>query len=151
MPQIEYISLKDNTHYRDIKRIFRDSFDTTHYSWSNIIRAWKFRDPSVSFAFYSTKTKSIIGFVLAYYMSKAPNGLYISYIALQESERGVKLGTSIMRGFVSHYVSYGCSVSLVASSLEIESWYLRNGFNKSGCRHLLTSHPYKTRIKSKQK
>ena len=151
MAQIEYISLKDNTYYRDIKRIFRESFDTTNYTRSNIIRAWRFRDPSVSFGFYSTKTKSIIGFVLAYYKSKAPNGLYISYIALEETQRGAKLGTSILKGYVSHYVSHGCNVSLVASSSEIESWYLRNGFNKTGRTFLLTTHPYRTRIKSKQK
>lgn len=145
---IEFIRLTDNTHYRTVKSIYRESFSESQvFTRSDIIRSWKYRDPSISYGFYDTKKGEIVGFMLAYHSSLSVNSIHISWIVMKDSEKGKGTGTTILQQVARHFVSLGYNVTLVASSTCIEDWYVRNGFVKSGRKHLLVFSHYRTRSK----
>jgi hypothetical protein len=144
---IEFIRLTDNTHYRTVKSIYRESFNCDIFTRLNIIRSWRNRDPNISYGFYDTKKGEIIGFMLAYYSTSAPNSIYIPYIVMKDSEKGKGTGTTILRQLSRHFGNLGYNLSLVPCSSCLEKWYLRNGFVKSGRQHLLVFSHYRTRSK----
>jgi L-amino acid N-acyltransferase YncA len=144
---IEFITLTDNTHYRTVKSIYRESFNCATFTRFNIIRSWRNRDPNISYGFYDTKKGEIVGFMLAYYSGRVPNTIYVPFIAMKDSEKGKGTGTIILQQVTRHFGNLGYNVSLVACSSSLEKWYLRNGFILSGRQHLLVFSHYRTRSK----
>ena len=146
MITIEFIKLTDNTHYRAVKSIFHESFDIRSFPRNSIIQSWKIRDPHISYGFYDADKKELIGFILARYEWNKPNVIYISYLAIRDSEKGRGIGTSILKQVVRHYTGFGSSVSLVPC-YNTDNWYQRNGFYYSGKKQLMVYNPYRTRRK----
>jgi len=141
---IEFIKLRDNTHYRAVKSIYRESFNCHIFTRNSIIQSWKIRDPNISYGFYDTDKKELIGFILGRYEWNKPNVIYISYLAIKDSEKGKGIGTRILNHMVRHYTGFGSSVSLVPCH-NTDDWYQRNGFYYSGKKQLMVYSPYRTR------
>ena len=92
---IEFVTLTDNTHYRTVKSIYRESFNCNIFTRFNIIRSWRNRDPNISYGFYDTNKGEIVGFMLAFYSGRVANTIYVSFIVMKDSEKGKGTGTTL--------------------------------------------------------
>jgi N-acetylglutamate synthase-like GNAT family acetyltransferase len=142
---IEFRPLVDDTYYRDVKGIFSTAFAKS-YNRDTIIRAWRGRNKEVSFAFYDTDLKKVIGFAMMH--RSTDTMMYLSYIGMAEDVRGKGLGTKMMKSLLKYAVKQGCSMTLVPFS-SVVPWYESLGFSKTCDKFVLVFHNHGTRKQAK--
>ena len=142
---IEFRPLVDDTYYRDVKGIFSTAFAKS-YNRDTIIRAWRGRNKQISFAFYDTDLKKVIGFAMMH--RSTDTMMYLSYIGIAEDVRGNGIGTKMMKRLLKYAVKEGCSMTLVPFSGVIP-WYESLGFSKTCDKFVLVFHNHGTRKQAK--
>ena len=142
---IEFRPLVDDTYYRDVKGIFSTAFAKS-YNRDTIIRAWRGRNKQISFAFYDTDLKKVVGFAMMH--RSTDTMMYLSYIGIAEDVRGNGIGTKMMKRLLKYAVKEGCSMTLVPFSAVVP-WYESLGFSKTCDKFVLVFHNHGTRKQAK--
>jgi ribosomal protein S18 acetylase RimI-like enzyme len=131
--------------YRMAKSIFANAFTHTSFTRADMIRAWVNCDRTQSLAFYSSRSKEMIGFILI--QTCDPGKSYIKYLAIGEKWRGYGLGTIVMKRIMRFYQSKGISLEVIPL-LPVLSWYQSLGFKMSH-KYTYYFHRYGTRSQTK--
>lgn len=141
MDQLEIEELTDED-YDDVKRIFRASFKEETYPMEDLETSWDYRSPPDSLGFFVGRR--MIGFVIASFHKKNGPNMYIDYIALDTSFRGMGIGSKLMSTLIEKCYKEGGSIHLYPERSSLHSWYERHGFYKSS-KNYFVFHSYGTR------
>lgn len=142
---MEFRPFSDIHEYRMAKSIFANAFTNTSFTRENIIRAWANCDRTQSLAFYSTRSKEMIGFILINASNSGKS--YITYLAIGEKWRGYGLGTIVMKRIMRIYQNKGITLEVIPL-LPVVSWYQSLGFKMSH-KYTYYFHRYGTRSQTK--
>jgi len=138
------IELEDK-HYRDVKAIFRDTFDRTIFKISSLNISWHNRSKEESYGFFLEGL--LIGFIITSYHVKNKQNLYVDYIAFDRQYRGKGIGTAILKEMLQEFKQLGRSVHLYPEREDLWPWYERLGFQKTYDGYM-NFHSYATRSKA---
>ena len=142
---MEFRPFTDIHEYRMAKSIFANAFTHTSFTRADIIRAWANCDRTQSLAFYSTRSKEMIGFILIQASDSGKS--YITYLAIGEKWRGYGLGTIVMKRIMRIYQNKGITLEVIPL-LPVVSWYQSLGFKMSH-KYTYYFHRYGTRSQTK--
>lgn len=131
-------------HYRSIKGIFKDTFDSTTCSLADLNTSWLKRSKEESFGFFCAQSGELIGFMITSYHPENKANLYIDYIAFHSEWRGKGLGTLVLRDLLIQCKDQRRSVHLYPVNPIIAKWYKSLGFRETN-KGYLNFHSYETR------
>ena len=141
---MEIVELSDDDYY-EVKRIFRISFKEETYPIEDLETSWDYRSPADSVGFFMGG--KMIGFVLASFHKKNGSNMYIDYIALDPSFRGMGIGSRLMSRLIEKCYKEGGSIHLYPERGSLHAWYERFGFYKTA-KNYFVFHSYGTRRQS---
>lgn len=140
---IVFTQAKDDTYYRDVKGLFRETFP--EFGRNDIIKSWGWRNKKYSHVVYSKKDRRIVGFILV--QDDGPFKLYVSYMAVHPEDRGSGIGAIIIKYILKMAQNQRKSVNLVSLE-EALKFYRGLGFYETGKKYTMNFHPYATRSKT---
>lgn len=141
---IDHLEIQELTDedYDQVARIFRASFKEDTYPMEDLKTSWDYRSPPDSLGFFVGP--HMIGFVLASFHKKNGSNMYIDYIALDTSYRGMGLGSRLMSRLIEKCYKEGGSIHLYPERGSLHAWYERFGFYKTA-KNYFVFHSHGTR------
>ena len=134
-------------HYRAVKALFQETFDPKKFSKHDLNISWHYRSKEESYAFLDPFSKKFIGFIITSYHRRNRDNIYVDYIVLYPSCRGMGVGTEIVSLFLKEIKEHRRSIHLYPERQELYGWYERLGFYKTHGGYY-NFHSYETRSKT---
>jgi len=119
----------EEKHYRDVKALFRETFDTTIFTPNTLNISWNDRCKDESYAILDSD--KLIGFIITSYHKKNKQNMYIDYIAIDKAYRGKGIGSKYLSDMLHGLKEQRRSVHLYPERKELNGWYERLGFYKT--------------------
>jgi len=136
-----HIRQLNNSHFEDVKVLFRKSFDE-RYSDEDLEISWIERSNPDSFGFFYEG--NLVGFVIASFHLQNKWSMYIDYLALDPKFRGSGVGSFLLKKLLEKCYKNNGSIHLYPERPELLSWYSRHGFHQTN-KNYYVFHSYNTR------
>jgi ribosomal protein S18 acetylase RimI-like enzyme len=131
-----------NTHFADVKVLFRKAFAEGTYPDEHLELSWIERSNPDSFGFFHEGR--LIGFVIASFHVHNGSNMYIDYLALDPEFRGHGVGSALLKRLLEKCYKKNGSLHLYPERSELVNWYTRHGFSETN-KNYYVFHSYNTR------
>ena len=134
-------------HYRSIREIYHDAFDSYHLPVEDLGVSWRKRSAPDSYGIFSPDG-DLLGFAIVSFHKKNGTNRYLDYLAIHSAFRGQDLGSTLLNFLIDDCRAKKTSIHLYpVDSDRIKAWYKSHGFRETADGYM-NLHFYETRLAS---